>query len=109
MTTIDNIVDAIRNSLPELTLTESECAQAAAALDAMLAGWDALPDDPGVLATQLVDEIERALGLGLNPQAYGTALYAAQEVIVRSDSPPPPDAHLEAQYEAQTEPAFALD
>jgi hypothetical protein len=70
------------------------------ALDAATYYASSLDETPPNFATRLVEEIEWALGLGLDEQQLNAAVAAAQRVLAPPRPPnPEPDAFLEMAYE----------
>ena len=84
----------------DLPLDGREWALALAVLDDLFAGLD---DEPPNLAEQIVDAIEKFVGLGLEEIPYATAVAAIQRVLAKARGLAwptfAPDAFLEAQDE----------
>lgn len=71
-----------------------------AALDAVTFYASALDETPPNFAARVIEEIEWALGLGLDEQQLNAAVAAAQRVLKPPRPPDPePDAFLEMAYE----------
>lgn len=81
----------------ELTLDDVEYD---VALDAVSYYASTLDEMPSNFPTRIVEEVESALGLGLEPRQHAAAVTAAQGVIEPARPPEPePDAFLEMAYE----------
>ena len=92
---LDALLDAI-----DLPLDGQEWALALAVLDDLFAD---LADEPPNLAEQIVDTLEKFVGLGLEEAPYATAVTAVRQVLAQARGPAlpvfAPDAFLEAEYE----------
>jgi len=70
------------------------------ALDAISYYASNLDEMPANFSIRIVEEVESALGLGLEPRQHSAAVAAAQSVIEPARPPEPePDAFLEMAYE----------
>jgi hypothetical protein len=93
------LLEAVLNAL-DLPLDNQEWALALDTVRALAASWDEAPPD---LAAQIVGEVEKVVGLGLEEGPFVAAVAAVRRVLAQDRSPdwpvPAPDAFLEAAYE----------
>lgn len=93
------VLDAVLDAL-DLPLDDQEWELALDAIRELAAGFDNEPPD---LAEQIVAEIEKCVGLGLEEAVFNTAVAAIRNVLAQAWPPAPPspspDSFLEAAYE----------
>ena len=100
-------LDALLEAL-DLPLDGRDWTLTLAVLDDLFTGLD---DEPPNLAEQIVEAVEKFVGLGLEEAPYAAAVAAVRRVLAQAHGPAwpafEPDAFLEAEYEDRYAGAFA--
>lgn len=82
-------------------------------LDVLADLLNGLAEEPPDLAEQIVDAVEKFVGLGLEEAPYAAAVAAVRQVLAQARGLAfpafAPDAFLEAEYEVRYAGAFADD